>query len=456
MHLLIPARATTFSGARPLRLGLALALLVLGSSIAAAEERGSASGRAVTPGGQQEDWRSWGGFRGDFTVESGTLAEAWPAEGPRRIWERPLGGGYSSILYQGGRLYTMYRDGDEDVIVALGAATGATLWEQRDAPSFWPDMEKGFGLGPNSTPLLVTDKTGGDRVVGIGISGRMRAVEAKTGKLVWARDLPREHGRRKRVEEYGYSGNPLAYEGKVLTLAGGDDAAVVALDPADGSVVWKSAPGGVSYAQPTITRLAGREQYIYFEPEGIVALDPASGKTLWKHAIQFNNGNHLTPAVRCDENHLWVSSQFDTGGGRVLEVSPRDGGLAVKELWFTPRLKASHWTLHCRGDFLYGSIGGNSTSTLAAVRWKTGEIVWQERGFHKAQALWSDGKLLFLDEAGKLALARVSPVGLTVLATAPIAKPDAWTLPTLVGTTLYVRDQEKIVALDLGPAGRRP
>ncbi len=454
MDSLIPARAKTFSSAQPLRLGLALALLALGVSMAATEERGSPSARAVTPGAQQEDWRSWGGVRGDFTVESGALAEAWPAEGPRRIWERPLGGGYSSILYQGGRLYTMYRAGSEDVLVALDAATGSTIWEQRDTPSFWPDMEKGFGLGPNSTPLLVTDEAGGDKVVAIGISGRMRAVEAKTGKVVWRRDLPREHGRRKRVEEYGYSGNPLAYGGKVLTLVGGDDAAVVALDPADGSVEWKSAPGGVSYAQPAIIRLAGREQYVYFEPEGIVALDPATGKTLWKHAIQFNNGNHLTPAARCDENHLWVSSQFDTGGGRVLEVSPRDGVLTVKELWFTPRLKTSHWTVHCRGDFLYGSIGGNDTSRLAAVRWKTGEIAWQERGFHKAQALWADGKLLFLDEAGKLALARVSPEGLSVLATTQIAKPNAWTLPTLVGTTLYVRDQEKILALDLGLATR--
>jgi outer membrane protein assembly factor BamB len=360
MDLMIPNRTTPCPSTRAARPGIAIALALLAASTAGAEEA----------------WTSWGGPRGDFTVEGGVLAEAWPAEGPRRIWERPLGGGYSSILYQGGRLYTMYRDGDEDVIVALDAATGATVWQQRDTPTFWPEMDKGFGLGPNSTPLWIEGK-----VIGIGISGRMRAVDAGTGKVVWQRDLPRDFGRRKRVEEYGYSGNPLDYKGTILTLVGGEQAAVVALDPDDGSLVWQSAPGGVSYAQPTITRLAGREQYVYFEPEGIVALDPATGKTLWKHPIEFRNGNHLTPAVRCDENHLWVSSQFDTGGGRVLEVSPADGGLAVKELWFTSKLKTSHWTLHCRGDHLYGSIGGNDTSRLAAVRWKTGEIVWQERGF---------------------------------------------------------------------------
>jgi outer membrane protein assembly factor BamB len=397
-----------------------------------------------------EDWLRWGGPRGDFTVEAGALAGPWPERGPSRLWQRPLGDGYSSLLYRDGRIFTMYRDGGEDVLVALDAATGSTLWENRDAYALWPEMDRSFGRGPNSTPLLV-----GDLLVGIGIGGRIRAVEAGTGKRVWARDLPRDFGRRKRVEEYGYSGNPLPYQGTILTLVGGDETAVVALNPADGSVVWKSAPGGVSYGQPTLTRLAGRDQYIYFEPEGVVALDPATGATLWRHPIKFSNGNHLTPATRCDDTHLWVSSQFDTGGGRMLAVRAAGDKLAVEELWFTPRLRASHWPLHCRGEFLYGSIGGNDVSRLAAVRWRTGEIAWQQGGFHKAQALWADGKLLFLDQNGQLALARVSPERFELLASAPVAKSRAWTLPTLVGTTLYVRDQEKVLALDLAAPPRQ-
>ncbi len=259
---------------------------------------------ALGPGAHGEDWPSWGGPRGDFTVEAGRLEEEWPAAGPPRLWERPLGGGYSSILFKDGRLFTMYRDGNEDVLVALDAATGATVWENRDTPIPWSEMDQQFGLGPNTTPLLVSD-----RVVGVGISGRMRAVEAGTGKLVWLRDLPRDFGRRKRVEEYGYSGNPLAYNGTILTQVGGQETAIVAFDPADGSVVWQSAPGGVSYAAPTLLRLSGREHYVYFGPEGVVGLDPATGATLWKHPIEtiwklppkYNNGNHLTPVVSCSD-----------------------------------------------------------------------------------------------------------------------------------------------------------
>ena len=46
------------------------------------------------------------------------------------------------------------------------------------------------------------------------------------------------------LDEYGYSGSPLAFDGRVIVLVGGDDHGVVAFDPADGSTVWESEPGG--------------------------------------------------------------------------------------------------------------------------------------------------------------------------------------------------------------------
>jgi hypothetical protein len=39
---------------------------------------------------------------------------------------------------------------------------------------------------------------------------------------------------------------------------------------------------------------------------------------------------------------------------------------------------------------------------------------------------------------------------MTVLAQTHIFNTTSWTAPTLVGTTLYARDREKIVAIDLG------
>ena len=73
----------------------------------------------LSPGAFAEDWLQWGGPNGDFTVDAKGLAESWPTEGPRQLWKRPLGDGYSSILCKGGQLFTEYSSGDEGVVISL-------------------------------------------------------------------------------------------------------------------------------------------------------------------------------------------------------------------------------------------------------------------------------------------------------------------------------------------------
>ncbi len=60
-------------------------------------------GCAVTP-----EWPQWGGPNRDFVAKTHGLADSWPEGGPERLWERELGDGYSSILVEAGKLYTMY------------------------------------------------------------------------------------------------------------------------------------------------------------------------------------------------------------------------------------------------------------------------------------------------------------------------------------------------------------
>ncbi|MDP2319837.1 MAG: hypothetical protein Q8O42_10940 [Acidobacteriota bacterium] len=52
-------------------------------------------------------------------------------------------------------------------------------------------------------------------------------------------------------------------------------------------------------------------------------------------------------------------------------------------------------------------------------------------------------------------LTRLSPGGHEVVAEMQLFRGTAWTVPALVGTTLFARDRQQIVALDLGrrPAG---
>jgi hypothetical protein len=54
-----------------------------------------------------------------------------------------------------------------------------------------------------------------------------------------------------------------------------------------------------------------------------------------------------------------------------------------------------------------------------------------------------------IDEDGKLVLATPTAKGLTIHSQVELLNHNAWTVPTLVGKTLYVRDRKIIMPLDL-------
>ncbi len=76
-----------------------------------------------------DDWATWGGKNRDFTVNTSGLADSWPESGPKKLWSKPLGDGYSVIAAENGVLYTAFRRSGAEVVTALDAATGRTIWE---------------------------------------------------------------------------------------------------------------------------------------------------------------------------------------------------------------------------------------------------------------------------------------------------------------------------------------
>ena len=67
----------------------------------------------------------------------------------------------------------------------------------------------------------------------------------------------------------------------------------------------------------------------------------------------------------------------------------------------------------------------------------------------RASSVYGDGKFVILDEEGMLYLATTTQA-LQVHAKAQVFSGRAWTVPTLVGTRVYVRDRTSIKALELG------
>jgi outer membrane protein assembly factor BamB len=98
---------------------------------------------------------------------------------------------------------------------------------------------------------------------------------------------------------------------------------------------------------------------------------------------------------------------------------------------------------------IYASTGHLGPAFFTAIDVKTGKMLWQDRSFSHATFLYADGKFIILDEDGMLGLATPTAHGLTVHSQIEIFKSRSWTIPTLVGRTLYLRDRKNIMALQL-------
>jgi outer membrane protein assembly factor BamB len=299
-----------------------------------------------------------------------------------------------------------------------------------------------YGFGPHSTPLLV-----GDLLFTVGSIGKVHALDKKTGKVIWSVDLYKDLGGKKMGR--GYSCSPLAYKNTLILTLGGAGQALVALNQKDGKIAWKNQTLDLSPASPIIINVDGQEQLVAFMGKEIVGLDPNNGELFWRHPHETEWGLNISTPVWGTDNLLFVSSAYN-GGSRVLKLSRREGKTTVEELWFHRRLRVHHSTAIRIGDYVYASSGDFGPAFLSGVNVKTGEIAFQDRRFPKSNFVYADGKLIILDEDGNLALATVSPAGLKVISRVSVMKNLAWTVPTLVGTRLYLRDRRSITALDLG------
>jgi outer membrane protein assembly factor BamB len=386
-------------------------------------------------------WLQWGGPRRNFMVESGKLASQWPAGGPKRLWSRALGEGHSAILVENGRLYTMYRQGSAERIAALDAATGKAIWEYGYDEST-QGLNLSEGAGPHSTPLIL-----GKRVFAVSSRVKLFAIHKQSGKLAWSHDLVKEFGAEQ--DDRGYAPSPIAYRDTLILLAGAPRASVIAFNPATGATLWKGGDFPIAPGSPLLITVDGQDQLVVLGSNEIVGMSPSNGTVLWRHPHRTQFGLNISTPVWGSDNVLFVSSAYNNGA-RALRLHQAGGKTSVKEEWFQNRMRVHIGTVIRLGDFAVGSSGDFGPCPTVGIDLRTGNVLWQDRQFARSTFLHADNKLIIMDENGTLGLATAARDGLRVLARAPVLSNRAWTVPTLSGTTLYMRDRKQIVALALG------
>lgn len=392
--------------------------------------------------GSAPGWTQWGGPARNFVAPPVDLASSWPAGGPRQLWRRPLGDGFSAIVTDGTVLYTTYRDGAEDVAVALRAADGVTQWEARYPAPFNETCSERLGPAPRAAPLLA-----GDRLVTTTAGGAMLAFDRRSGKQLWRLELILPGA--DTAKPCGYSSSPVQFEESIITMAGGKGRGLLAVDAVTGRVRWTAQDFMNGYSSPLIVDVGGRPELIAFTAGEISGLDPRTGALDWSLPHPADYGVNVAMPIWTGDGLLFLSSAYN-GGSRVLRLARAGNTVTAEEIWANKRVRVHFGNAVRIGDRVYASSGDFGSAPFAAIDVKTGDMPWRDRTVARASLIATGGRLIILDENGLLVLAEPKDDALNVLAQAQVFTGRAWTAPSLSGSHLYLRDRKEVVALDLG------
>ncbi len=379
-------------------------------------------------------WTQWRGpDRTGVSSETG-LPARWPDAGPTELWRRPLGEGFSGIIVDAGRLYTQFASGGDAFLASLSAADGSEIWRVRTGASF----KDSYGNGPRATPTL-----DGGVVYAMNSSGDLVAVRATDGGIVWKLDLRKAFGAKR--PRWGLAGSPLIEDDLLIVNPGGDNGrSILALDKKTGELRWSARDERAGYAAPVAMRLAGVRQILVFVGDKIVSLDPGDGHTLWELGWKTDWGINASTPILLAGDRVFLSTGYERGA-IMLKVHKRDNSLVVEELWRSREMRNKFSSSVLYGGMLYGFDEG----TLKCVDPEDGTTRWRQRGLGHGSLFAADGKLIVLSDRGKLILADATPEGYAELGAVEAFKTKTWTVPTLAGGRLYLRDEKEIVAFDI-------
>ena len=380
------------------------------------------------------DWHQWRGPNRDGISSESGLLKRWSGDGPKELWRIPLGEGFSGVSISEGRAFTMFVKGEDEIVVCIDAASGKEIWRYFDDYRF--ENRQG-GDGPRCTPTV-----DGDRVYVVSAYGRLVALDAVNGKELWSHDFTKAFS--SNVPRHGFSTSPIIEEELLLIETGGETGkALVACDKRSGKVVWSSEDDAIGYSSPITATILGTRQSVFFTGRGLVSVSPKDGEVYWRYdwPTRFNV-NAATP-IFIPPDKIFISSGYDMGAA-VVQIKKTDGQLTAAEVWTSREMK-NHFSSSILHD---GYLYGFDNAFLKCIDAETGEEQWVKRGFGKGSLIYADGNLIILGEGGNLALAKATHTQYEEIARTQIFNGRCWTMPTLSGGKLYLRNVEELICLD--------
>ena len=419
--------------------------------------------KALPEGATTEDWPRYLGAHDDASCRETRLLKDWPASGPKIVWELARGESYAAPTIADGRLFSFDRAVEGEVgikgnerLECRHPETGKLIWDFT-YPVEYRDRF-GYASGPRASPVI-----DGELVYIAGVTGQLRAIEVKSGKQVWHRDLIKDYDHR--LGFFGYGPSPVVWKESLLVNVGGGGAeekgvCVAAFDRVSGKEKWRYLDSwGASYSSPVVCKIMGRQVLLVLAggesrpaTGGLLGLDPESGKLHFRfpwRADKFESVNASVPIV-IGGKYVFLSECYGKGGV-LLEC---DEALNAKPVWEEPMF-GMHWMTPVEiNGHIYGFAGRNKPDVqFKCLRVSDGKILWRDDmryehevngrkmtlSFFRGSLLRADGRVFSLGEDGVFAELELAPSGVKTLRQSQLfVAEQSWALPVVHRGLLYI------------------
>jgi outer membrane protein assembly factor BamB len=351
------------------------------------------------------NWPQWRGPDGTSLALPGEYPTKFsPSENV--LWKVKLPGvGSSTPAVWEDRIFVTCGIDGEDGIIAFDW-NGAEIWRETLGPER-PGKHKN-GSGSNPSPI-----TDGKNLVVYYKSGTVASLTHE-GKVNWKTNLQEQFGEDTLWWDLGTS--PVFAGGNIIIAVMQEgESYVVALNPADGKVVWKvdrtfpvQKESGQSYTTPYLTTIDGVETLVIWGADRLTGHNPKDGKVLW-----------TCGGFNPEDKAMW----------RVIASPGFVDGIAVVP--------------YGRTKYTAGvKLGGSGDITAAARLWERNDL-----GSDCPTPVGRDGKVYLLSDRGEIHCLEAKTGKDLWKGAIPRSSANFYSSPILAGDLLYAAREDGMVAV---------
>ncbi|MCP3693265.1 MAG: PQQ-binding-like beta-propeller repeat protein [Planctomycetaceae bacterium] len=388
------------------------------------------------------DWLQFRGPTGQGTTAASNLPVQWTATSNVQ-WKQAIPGkGWSSPILHGDQIYltaavAKSAEPKSDLALttlALSQKTGQVTWSTEVFLAKGEASPKIHGKNSPASPTPIINE--GRLYVHFGHQGT--ACLDLDGKVLWRN----EQLTYKPV--HGNGGSPVLHKGKLIfSIDGAQQAGVVALNATDGKVAWRmdrksTAPRKFSFTTPAVITVNGQDQLISPGSNVVHALDPADGTIIWKVIY---DGYSVIPRPVYGNGMVYVCTGYNTPSCLAIRPTGKGDVTDTHVAWRATKGIPHTASLMLLDKELYMVSDRGIASCLDAL---TGKPHWQQRigSAYSASPIYSEGKIYFLSEDGITTIIRRG-IEYQKLGTSPLGER---TLASSAPSTdsLFIRSEEHL------------